>query len=184
MFTHTHTHTEHQRAQWAQRERVHAHYTIAYSSQKNLLVRQSGLTKTVFRLPRRIVPPISVCEISGMSITTLCVVSGLTSVVLASSQPRTFRANSIAATWRPRQMPRKGIFRSRAHLHARIFPSMPREPNPPGTRIPWPEQILPQASWNFVGSDFNVLSSKSPASTYCSEKHTHNSTKSPRQNPT
>ena len=36
----------------------------------------------------------------------------------------------------PRQMPRYGIPRSRATWQARIFPSQPREPKPPGTRTP------------------------------------------------
>src|SRR6476646_8354850 len=36
----------------------------------------------------------------------------------------------------PRQMPRYGIPRSRATRQARIFPSQPREPKPPGTSTP------------------------------------------------
>src|SRR5258708_5817702 len=36
----------------------------------------------------------------------------------------------------PRQMPRYGIFRSRATWQARIFPSQPRAPKPPGTSTP------------------------------------------------
>ena len=36
----------------------------------------------------------------------------------------------------PRQMPRYGISRSRATRQARIFPSQPREPKPPGTSTP------------------------------------------------
>ena len=36
----------------------------------------------------------------------------------------------------PRQMPRYGISCSRATRQARIFPSHPREPNPPGTSTP------------------------------------------------
>lgn len=33
-------------------------------------------------------------------------------------------------------MPRKGFLFSLHHWQARIFPSMPRDPNPPGTIIP------------------------------------------------
>lgn len=61
---------------------------------------------------------------------------GSNSVLFASSSPRTERANSITAICIPRQIPRKGIFFSRAYFAARIFPSTPLSPNPPGTRTP------------------------------------------------
>ena len=49
-------------------------------------VTQSFLTKTVVRLPSRIVPPRCVVEISGMLITTGCGVSGSISVECASAE--------------------------------------------------------------------------------------------------
>ena len=51
-------------------------------------------------------------------------------------RPTTFRANSITAIWKPRQIPKYGTCFSRAHFAAAIIPSVPRSPNPPGTRIP------------------------------------------------
>ncbi|KAI9588781.1 hypothetical protein GQX74_004626 [Glossina fuscipes] len=49
---------------------------------------------------------------------------------------KTLRANSITAACSPMQMPSKGLLFSRHHLQAIILPSMPREPNPPGTTTP------------------------------------------------
>ncbi len=63
-------------------------------------------------------------------------VSGSISVEFAPSNPTTWRANSDTATCMPRQIPRYGMPRSRATWHARILPSQPREPNPPGTSTP------------------------------------------------
>ena len=63
-------------------------------------------------------------------------VSGSISVELAPSSPTTWRANSETATCIPRQMPRYGICASRATRQARILPSQPREPKPPGTSTP------------------------------------------------
>lgn len=50
--------------------------------------------------------------------------------------PSMLLAHSNTAIWNPRQMPKNGTFCSRAHLIARIIPSVPRYPKPPGTRIP------------------------------------------------
>jgi hypothetical protein len=95
-------------------------------------VTQSGLTNTVARVPRRIVPPKWVTEISGMLITTGCGVPGTISVECASAStcahtgsapmaggarshdalpcsPSTLRANSTTAICRPRQMPMGGV---------------------------------------------------------------------------
>ena len=57
-------------------------------------------------------------------------------MLCASCSPHTFRANSIIATCIPRHRPRYGILCSLAYCAARIFPSTPRFPNPPGTRMP------------------------------------------------
>ena len=54
----------------------------------------------------------------------------------ASFNPSTFRANSIVAICIPRHIPRNGIPFSLAYFVARIFPSVPLCPNPPGTNIP------------------------------------------------
>ena len=48
----------------------------------------------------------------------------------------TSRANSMTAHWRPRHRPRYGSPVSRAQWAARTLPSIPRWPNPPGTRTP------------------------------------------------
>ena len=45
-------------------------------------------------------------------------------------------SNSTIDNCIPRQRPRNGILFSLAYLMAVIFPSIPRSPNPPGTRIP------------------------------------------------
>ena len=45
-------------------------------------------------------------------------------------------ANSTIESCIPRQRPRNGILFSLAYLIACILPSIPRSPNPPGTRIP------------------------------------------------
>ncbi len=58
------------------------------------------------------------------------------SVELARSRPSTLRANSATAHCMPRQMPKKGMPRSRAKRMASTLPSMPRSPNPPGTSRP------------------------------------------------
>jgi hypothetical protein len=73
---------------------------------------------------------------SGMNTTQGLLVSGSNSVLLASCRPRIDRANSMTAICIPRQIPRNGILFSRAYLAARIFPSTPLSPNPPGTRTP------------------------------------------------
>ena len=67
---------------------------------------------------------------------TLCLLSGLNSPESASSKPITFLANSMTAVCIPRQMPRYGTLFSLANCAARIFPSMPRFPKPPGTSMP------------------------------------------------
>ena len=95
--------------------------------------------------PSRIVPPrssISFC--SGRRSITGYGVSGSISVELAPSRPQTWRANSDTATCMPRQMPRYGIRCSRATRHARILPSEPRDPKPPGTRTPSTESSRPR----------------------------------------
>lgn len=43
-------------------------------------------------------------------------------------------------------LPKKGFFCVRAQLIARIFPSMPRIPKPPGTKTPLEEEINSQTS--------------------------------------
>ena len=94
--------------------------------------------------PRRIVPPRSDSSLrfstrparsyhSVMSATTGFCVSGSNSVLFASARPATSRANSITASCMPRQMPRYGVFDSRAYWIALILPSVPRRPKPPGT---------------------------------------------------
>mmetsp|Transcript_55573 Transcript_55573/g.176451 ORF Transcript_55573/g.176451 Transcript_55573/m.176451 type:complete len:341 (-) Transcript_55573:447-1469(-) len=90
----------------------------------------------VRRLPRRMVPPMWVVDPSGMNTTAGAGVARSNSVLLAFSRPRTCRAKSITITCIPKQMPRYGRPLSRAYLDARIFPSTPRSPNPPGTRMP------------------------------------------------
>ena len=68
---------------------------LSKNENQNSRMTQSFFMNTVRRLPRRMVPPRCVFEISGMSITTGCGVSGFTSVEFAFSQPSTFRANSV-----------------------------------------------------------------------------------------
>ena len=51
--------------------------------------------------------------------------------------PARERAASITAICMPKQMPKYGTLRSRAKRAARILPSAPRWPKPPGTRMPW-----------------------------------------------
>ena len=60
---------------------------------------------------------------------------GPNSVLDAPDRPAVFRAPSIHAICMPRQMPKNGTSRSRANLTAAIFPSEPRSPNPPGTKM-------------------------------------------------
>ena len=82
------------------------------------------------------VPPLAVtCFCSAISETTGWGVPSSNSWLFALSSPQTSRANSMAAICKPRQMPKNGIFRSRAYFTAAIFPSVPRTPNPPGTRM-------------------------------------------------
>ena len=50
--------------------------------------------------------------------------------------PTRLRAASITAICMPKQMPKYGTSRSRANCAARILPSAPRWPKPPGTRMP------------------------------------------------
>ena len=50
--------------------------------------------------------------------------------------PSRLRAASITAICMPKQMPKYGTLRSRAKVAAWILPSVPRSPNPPGTRMP------------------------------------------------
>lgn len=96
--------------------------------------------------------------------------------------PSTLLAHSNTAIWNPRQMPKNGIFCSRAHLIARIIPSVPRCPKPPGTRIPLGQRsqrslsdnkktypaptTLRHASWYLAGSDICVWGSRSEDSTH------------------
>ncbi|CRH74916.1 Uncharacterised protein [Chlamydia trachomatis] len=63
-------------------------------------------------------------------------VSSLISAECASGNPRTLRAYSMDANCMPKQIPKKGFFVVRANSVAAIFPSIPRSPKPPGTRIP------------------------------------------------
>ena len=58
------------------------------------------------------------------------------SVELASSMPQRLRAASTTAICMPKQIPKYGTCRSRANCAARILPSAPRWPKPPGTRMP------------------------------------------------
>ena len=51
--------------------------------------------------------------------------------------PHRLRAASTTAICMPKQMPKYGTLRSRANCAARILPSAPRSPKPPGTRMPW-----------------------------------------------
>ena len=82
------------------------------------------------------VPPLAVtCFCSAISDTTGCGVASSSSMELAFSRPQTLRENSMAAICKPRQMPKKGTLRSRAYFTAAILPSVPRMPNPPGTRM-------------------------------------------------
>ena len=60
----------------------------------------------------------------------------LNSVESAASSPHTLRAYSMTSVCIPRQMPKYGTLRSRAKRIALSMPSMPRLPNPPGTRMP------------------------------------------------
>ena len=94
--------------------------------------------------PKRIVPPISeflfLCsffpEISLHSVINAmigCFVFELNSVLWAPLSFKTFLAYSIRATCIPKQIPRYGILFSRAYLQARIIPSTPLSPKPPGT---------------------------------------------------
>ena len=72
--------------------------------------------------------------------------------------PQTWRANSITAHCMPRQIPRNGIFFSRAYWATRIFPSMPRLPNPGHIKMP-----VASSKWRPIPSR-----STSSASTHCS----------------
>jgi len=48
-----------------------------------------------------------------------------------------FLANSMQANCNPKQIPKNGILFILAYLIASILPSIPRWPNPPGTKIPF-----------------------------------------------
>ena len=109
--------------------------------------------KSVGRLPRRMLPPMIFLSISGMKTTALVALGSCeNSSDVASVIPHTARAYSIVATCIPKQIPKYGILFSRAHLAARIMPSIPRLPNPPGTKIPLAVQTLFHASWYLIGS--------------------------------
>ena len=60
----------------------------------------------------------------------------LNSALCAPVILQTFLANSITAHCMPRHIPKNGILFSLAYFIAFILPCTPREPNPPGTRIP------------------------------------------------
>ena len=81
----------------------------------------------------------------------LFVTSGLVSAEPASSKPTTLRPNSTQAICIPKQIPRNGTSFSRAKRIASIFPSIPRSPKPPGTKIPSAEPIL-SATFSAVNS--------------------------------
>ena len=66
--------------------------------------------------------------------------------------PASERAASMQAICMPKQMPKYGTLRSRANLAARILPSEPRSPKPPGTRMPC------TFSRNGAGSSFSKIS--------------------------
>ena len=66
--------------------------------------------------------------------------------------PSRLRAASITAICMPKQMPKYGTLRSRANCAARILPSAPRWPKPPGTRMPL------TCSRNGAGSSFSNTS--------------------------
>ena len=48
----------------------------------------------------------------------------------------TFLAKATIANWNPKQIPKYGILVSLAKFAVLIIPSLPRLPNPPGTKIP------------------------------------------------
>ena len=70
--------------------------------------------------------------------------------------PHRLRAASITAICMPKQMPKYGTWRSRANCAARILPSAPRWPKPPGTRMPL------TCSRNGAGSSFSNTSRLDP----------------------
>ena len=83
------------------------------------------------------VPPLAVTPTwSGMRAMTGWRVVWENSPDWASAMPQTCRAVSITAICIPRQIPKKGMFCSRAYRMAEIIPSIPRSPKPPGTRMP------------------------------------------------
>ena len=59
-------------------------------------------------------PPMCVRDTSGMKTTIGCFVSFENSAECASVWPSCERANSMTATWKPRQMPKNGTLLSRA----------------------------------------------------------------------
>jgi len=150
----------------------------------------------VGRFPSRMVPPLIVFEPSGIkTISGVESVVPSNSSELASNErecwfqtvrlrtaktqqrlanplwiPSTFLANSTTASCNPRQMPKKGMLCSRAHLIERIMPSIPRSPKPPGTMMPSAVQTAFQASWYLTGSFCLVGSSRSVASTHCGKE--------------
>mmetsp|Transcript_10287 Transcript_10287/g.38139 ORF Transcript_10287/g.38139 Transcript_10287/m.38139 type:complete len:353 (+) Transcript_10287:527-1585(+) len=112
------------------------------------------------------VPPMCVVDPSGMKITAGSGQLGTISVECACLIPSTFLANSITAACMPRQIPRNGVLDSRAYCAARIFPSVPRSPNPPGTRMPSTDLTLPHASSYATSFSTRCASSSIPASTH------------------
>lgn len=92
--------------------------------------------KRVGRSPRRIVPPRVLLSISGMWMTTGSGVTASNSTEAAFGMLQIFRANSMTAICMPKQIPRYGVLFLRAQLAALIIPSVPRLPNPPGTKTP------------------------------------------------
>ena len=64
-----------------------------------------------------------------------------------------FLTASIAASCIPKQIPKYGISFSRANLIAKILPSEPLLPNPPGTSIPSDLDSLSSRLANVKSSD-------------------------------
>lgn len=159
-----------------------------------LLITECPGWKTVFLFPNLIVPPICPWLCSGMSIMTGIGVKLSNSNESASFIPSTFLANSITAICKPKHIPEKkidsafssdiffkrniqnflspknGFLFSLHHLHAKIFPSTPLLPNPPGTKTPSLLHNFSQAWWYSTGSPAFVISSRRVASTNCTIK--------------
>ena len=69
---------------------------------------------------------------------------------------QTWRAYSTIASCMPRHKPRKGTLCSLAYWQARIFPSTPLSPKPPGTKMPC---TPPRISSTFSSVNNSVYSS-------------------------